>query len=101
MEFDKPAAVDIQKVAILFGGISSLISIAVFFMARGDGDMKMLALGNVLGNTSQLIAIASTLLVGRAVGTHAGDPPMGRIPPGAAVTSSQTTTVDTSASPKV
>lgn len=100
MQFDKPA-VDIQKVAIIFGLCAVLVSIVVFCMCRADGDMKMLALGNVLGQSSQLVAIASTLLVGRAATGHAGSPPLGPIPPDAVVTSSQSTTVDTSASPKV
>ena len=69
MEASKPM-IDIQKVAITFAAISSALSVIVFFMCRAYPNMQMLALGNILGQITQLTAIASTLLVGKS---HVGD----------------------------
>lgn len=73
-----------------FATQASVIAVLVFVMCRGDHDMKLLALGAAISQTSSLMSTASTMLTGRDVTKHDVD-----LPPGSSRTASATETIRT------
>jgi hypothetical protein len=61
----KPIEPSGQRLALVMICLSSGMAILIFLLARFDHDMKLLALGNVLGQVTALMSTASTMLVGR------------------------------------
>ncbi len=81
--------------AFVFATQATGLALTIFFMSRGDHDMKLLALGAAISQSTALMATASTMLVGRDFSQHrdASD-----LPQGAQVT---TTTAETISTPPV
>lgn len=89
------ASVFISTICIAGAGALSLVA---FMWARYDHDMKLIALTGVISIGSQMMATASTLLVGRAFSTNE----QGTVIPNplpAGTTMDQTTTLKTTATP--
>lgn len=73
-----------QIVALICIVLGAILSFSVFYIARQDHDMKLLAIGGVLGFIAGMSATASTLLVGKPSGEKPAD-----LPPGSVVQSNQ------------
>lgn len=98
---NKPVELSGQRLALVMILTSSLLSIVVFLLARYDHDMKLLALGNVLGQVTALMSTASTMLVGKDFSGHSQFPEIS-VPDGSKVDQTSTLAVQTpSASPEV
>lgn len=74
--------------AFVFATQATALAVTMFVMSRGDHDMKLLALGAAISQTSALMATASTMLVGRDF-SHKGTDPSD-LPPGSVVTDKST-----------
>jgi hypothetical protein len=75
-----------QVIALVCIVVSSWMGFDVFLYSRNDHDMKLLALGAVIGQISALMATASTLLVGKVFdGSMSRLPNAADLPPGAKV----------------
>jgi hypothetical protein len=96
---NEPSAPPVMYIAIIFGGLSSIMSFAVFILCRFDHDLKLLSLGNVMGQVTALMATASTMLVGRDFSSAHTDLPTLDVPAGSFVTQTNTTGVQTPPAP--
>lgn len=85
--------------AFMFGVMSAGMSIWVFVLSRTDHDMKLMALGAVISNSSSLMATASTMLVGKDFGERTISAPP--LPEGAAkVKYTEATSVESASTTK-
>jgi hypothetical protein len=89
----KPIEPSGQRLALVMICLSSGMAILIFILARFDHDMKLLALGNVLGQVTALMSTASTMLVGRDFSSGHTDLPPGDFPAGTKVSSTLATDV--------
>lgn len=89
----KPVEPSGQRLALVMIILSSLMSVLIFLLARYDHDMKLLALGNVLGQITALMSTASTMLVGRDFSSSKNELAQGDIPAGSKVETQAITSV--------
>ena len=81
-----------QIISLWLFTLSAIMALVVFWLARGDHDMKLLALGSVLGFIAGSSGTASTLLVGKAAASSTGSqlPDVSTLTPGGSATTTQT-----------
>ena len=60
--------------AALFATQATGLALSIFVMCRGDHDMKLLALGAAISQTTALMSTASTMLVGKDLTIKPHDP---------------------------
>jgi hypothetical protein len=76
-----------QVISLICIVLSTWMLFDIFLYSRNDHDMKLLALGAVIGQGSALMATASTLLVGKTFeGGSNRLPSAADLPPGAKAT---------------
>lgn len=90
----------ISMMCIFGAGTCCMIA---FLWARYDHDMKLIALTGVISIASQMMATASTLLVGRAFGNNNDKPPSlpDPLPANSTLTSTSTSSLTTPPAPTV
>ena len=83
-----------QIIALYLFNVSAVLAIAVFWMARGDHDMKLLALGCVLGFVSGASGTAGAILVGKPTTAPPSShlPDVSQLIPGGSATSTESIT---------
>jgi hypothetical protein len=85
-----------QVIALVLIIMAGMLSTVVFWVSRNDHDMKLLALGGVLGFCAGATATASTLLVGKPADPAASRlPPVSDLAPGGTATSTDSITAPT------
>jgi hypothetical protein len=84
-------------IAILCVVASTGLSVYIFSASRLDPGLRMAALVSATNLSSALVAIASTLLVGKVFGPDKGTPSLPDLPPGASSAQVETTGETTTA----
>ena len=78
-----------QYISLFLFGVSAVMAVFVFWVARNDHDMKLLALGSVLGFISGSSGTASAILVGKPVASSSRLPDVSDLMPGGKATSTE------------